>query len=133
MTRTDVFFDTNIFIYFATGDDTKADTSERILRGGGIVSIQVLNEFVNITRRKYGMPWTDVIKGLSSIRTICSVVPLTLETHERGLSVAQRYQLNIYDAMILAAAQLAGCTTLFSEDMHHGLVIDGLTVTDPFR
>ncbi len=133
MTRTDVFFDTNIFIYFATSDDTTADTSERTLRGGGIVSIQVLNEFVNVTRRKHGMPWTDVTKGLSSIRTICSVVPLTLETHERGLSVAQRYQLNVYDAMIIAAAQLAGCTTLYSEDMHHGLVVDGLTIIDPFR
>jgi len=50
-TRTDVFFDTNIFINFATSDDTKADTSERTLRIGGIVSIQVLNEFVNVTRR----------------------------------------------------------------------------------
>jgi len=79
------------------------------------------------------MPWTEVTKGLSSIRTICSVVPLTLETHERGVWIAQRYQLNIFDAMIVSAAQLAGCTTLYSEDMHHGLVIDGLTIADPFR
>lgn len=58
---------------------------------------------------------------------------LTIETHALGLGLCQRYQLSVYDAMIVAAAQLGGCTTLYSEDMHHGLVIDGLTITDPFR
>jgi predicted nucleic acid-binding protein len=98
MIRTDVFFETNILIYFATTDVSKSDTSERVMRSGGLVSVQVLNEFVNVTRRKYKMPWSDVYKGLESIRAICSVVSLTLETHQLGLTIAERYQLNIYDA-----------------------------------
>jgi predicted nucleic acid-binding protein len=47
--------------------------------------------------------------------------------------LAERYILNIYDAMIVAAAQLAGCTVLYSEDMHDGLVIDRLTIRNPYR
>jgi predicted nucleic acid-binding protein len=133
MTQTEAFFDTNILIYFATTKDAKADISEDVMRGGGVVSVQVLNEFVNVTRRKHRMPWLDVSTGLNGIRAICSVVPLTTETHDRGLTVAERYQLSIYDSMIVAAAQLAGCTTLYSEDMQHGLLIDGLRVVDPYR
>lgn len=133
MTATDAFFDTNVLICFATTDDAKSAVSERIMRGGGIVSVQVLNEFANVMRRKCQLPWSDVTTGLRSIRAICSVVPLTLATHELAIAISGRHQLNVYDAMIVAAAQLAGCTTLYSEDMHHGLVIDGVTITDPFR
>jgi predicted nucleic acid-binding protein len=133
MTKTDAFFDTNVLIYFATTEDAKSDLSERAMRGGGVVSVQVLNEFVNVTRRKYRMPWSDVTKGLMSIRAICTVAPLTLETHERAVSMSERYQLNIYDAMSVAAAQLAGCKTLYSEDIHHGLVIDSLKIVNPFK
>jgi predicted nucleic acid-binding protein len=133
MTKTEAFFDTNIMLYFATTKDAKADVSERVLRAGGVVSVQVLNEFVNVTRRKHRMAWPDVNTGLKSICAICTVVPVTLETHELGLSISERYQLSIYDSMIVAAAQLAGCTTLYSEDMQHGLVIDGLRIVDPYK
>jgi predicted nucleic acid-binding protein len=63
---------------------------------------------------------------------LCSVVPVTEETHVRGLVLAERYQLGLYDGMIVAAALLAGCTTLYSEDMHDGLVIDRLTICNPY-
>jgi predicted nucleic acid-binding protein len=61
-----------------------------------------------------------------------TVMPVTKSTHERGIVYAERYQLAIFDANIVAAAVLAGCTTLYSEDMHNGLVIDGLTIRNPF-
>jgi predicted nucleic acid-binding protein len=55
------------------------------------------------------------------------------DTHELGCKIARRYQLSIYDGMIAAAAQQAGCTTLYSEDMQHGLIIEkSLTVRNPF-
>ena len=60
------------------------------------------------------------------------MVPLTETTHELGLVLAERHVLNVYDGMIVAAAQLAGCETLYSEDMHDGLVIDQLTIRNPF-
>jgi predicted nucleic acid-binding protein len=66
------------------------------------------------------------------MRKLCAVVPVTEETHVLGLALAARYSLSLYDGMIVAAAQLAGCTVLYSEDMHDGLVIDRLTIRNPY-
>ena len=62
----------------------------------------------------------------------CAVAPLTVTTHELGLAIAERHQLNVYDGMIVAAAQQAGCDVLYSEDMHDGIVLDGVTIRNPY-
>jgi predicted nucleic acid-binding protein len=67
------------------------------------------------------MSWMEINDFLSLIRSLCSVEPLTIETHDMGKLIAERYKLNVYDGMIVAAAILAGSETLHSEDMHHGL------------
>jgi predicted nucleic acid-binding protein len=126
------FFDTNILLHEFSEDATKASLSEDVMRSGGVISVQVLNEFASAGRRKLGMSWTVIREILREYRENLTVVPLTLETHQRGLDLAERYQLNVYDGIIVAAAQLAGCTTLYSEDMHDGLVIDQLTIRNPY-
>jgi predicted nucleic acid-binding protein len=132
MSGTSVFFDTNVLLHEFSQDAAKASASENVIRGGGVISVQVLNEFANAGRRKLGWGWAVIREILGEYRTNFTVVPLTLETHERGLGLAERYQLNVYDGMIVAAAQLAGCKVLYSEDMHDGLVIDGLTIRNPY-
>jgi predicted nucleic acid-binding protein len=132
MSGTSAFFDTNVLVYEFSEDAAKAAVSEDVIRGGGVISVQVLNEFANAGRRKLGLSWAVIRDILGEYRTNLTVVPVTLETHERGLDLAERYQLNVYDGMIVAAAQMAGCRVLYSEDMHDGLVIDGLTIRNPF-
>jgi len=65
-------------------------------------------------------------------RQLYDVLPLTLATHERALDVAGRYGFSIYDALILAAAGEAECDALYSEDLQHGQVVDGVRVINPF-
>jgi predicted nucleic acid-binding protein len=132
MSASEAFFDTNVLLYFASVDLAKADRSAALLRAGGIVSVQVLNEFTAVARRKDAMPLSNVRTVLAAVRSTCSVVPLTIETHELGIALVERHRLNVYDAMIVAAALIAGCHTLYSEDMHDGLVIDGLTIRNPY-
>ena len=132
MSATSAFFDTNVLLYFASTNADKADRSDAVLRDGGVVSVQVLNEFAAVARRKYALPWPSIRAVLAAVRSTCNVVPLAIETHELGLALAERYGFNVYDGMIVAAAQLAGCTLLYSEDMHDGLVIDGLTIRNPY-
>jgi predicted nucleic acid-binding protein len=128
------FFDTNILVYLASGDPTKADQAEAAIAGGGAVSVQVLNEFANVARRKMQLSWTDTHAFLTTLRGLLTVHPVTVETHEIGLELAERYGFSIYDAMIAASALDAGCDTLWSEDMQHGLVLDGgLRIVNPFR
>ena len=128
------FFDTNVLVYIASGRTPKADRAERLARDGGTISVQVLNEIANVARRKMRLSWIETRAFVSLIRGLLPIEPITLETHQTGLALAERYRLSIYDAMIAASALLAECDRLWSEDMQHGMVIDGrLRVVDPFR
>jgi predicted nucleic acid-binding protein len=127
------FLDTNVLVYLASADARKADVAERLLAEGGTVSVQVLNELANVARRKMGLDWAETADLLSTVRAFVTVEPLTLQTHELGLALAERHGLSVYDAMIVAAGLIAGCDTLLSEDMQHGFVAAGqMTVVNPF-
>ncbi len=128
------FFDSNVLLYIASGDSDKADKAEKVLAQGGSISVQVLNEIANVARRKMRLGWSETHEFLSLVRGLLIVHPVTVETHEDGLALAERYGLSTYDAMIASAAMRAECETLWSEDMQHGMLLDGrLRVVDPFR
>ena len=128
------FFDTNVLVSMASGDPVKADRAEAIIGNGGIISVQVLNELTNVARRKMRLTWPDTIRFLSVLRDLLTVQPITIEIHETGLALAERYNLSTFDAMIVASALHADCDTLWSEDMQHGMDLDeGLRIVNPFR
>lgn len=134
MSETERFFDTNVLLYLLSADETKANLAEEELSAGGIVSVQVLNEFASVASRKLNMSIAEIREVLAGIRAVCKVVPISEQAHDLGLKVVERYGLSVYDAMIVAAALLAGCKTLLSEDMQNGQIVDGtLEVRNPFR
>jgi predicted nucleic acid-binding protein len=130
-----VFFDSNVLIYAMVSGDSRRERAQQLVEQGGTISVQVLNEFVSVARRKMRMPWEDVIEAMDAIRVLFpSPVPITLDTHEAALKIAQQYGFRIYDALIAAAALEAKCYTLYSEDLQDGQVIDKeLTIRNPFR
>ena len=128
------FFDTNVLVYLASGDTAKADRAEAVIAEGGSISVQVLGELANVARRKIQMSWDETHAFLDMLRGLLTVHPLTVEIHETGLRLAERYGFSIYDAMIAASALDAGCDTLWSEDMQHGMALEeGLRIVNPFR
>jgi predicted nucleic acid-binding protein len=128
------FFDTNVLLYMASADTLKAGRAERIVGRGGAISVQVLNEVAKVARRKMRLSWPDTHAFLSLLRSLLAVHPMTLETHETGLMLAERHDLSTWDAMIAAAALHAHCDRLWSEDMQDGMSLDGrLRVVNPFR
>ena len=128
------FFDTNILLYVASGDRAKAERAEQLIGDGGKVSAQVLNEIANVARRKMGLTWMETREFLSMIRGLLPVEAITVEIHETGLMLAERYHLSIYDAMIAASALEADCDILWSEDMQDGMVLDArLRIVNPFQ
>ena len=128
----DAFIDSNVVIYLLGNDLEKANRAESLIQTGAICSVQVLNEFAALASRKLRMSWREVREVLSQIRAVCTVVPVTIETHEQALRIAERYGLSIYDALIVSAALLAGCKTLHSEDMQDGQIIERrLTISNP--
>lgn len=127
------FIDSNVLLYLLSADPAKANRAEEVMRAGGVINVQVLNEIANVMRRKLSMSWREIDDVLALIRAICPAEPLTVGIHDHGRLVAERYGLNVYDAMIVAAALIRGCKTLYSEDMQDGLLIDSqLRIRNPF-
>lgn len=126
------FADTNVVLYLLD-DGSKADRAEEILGQGPRISVQVLNEALVNCRRKTDLSWEETGAFLAGVQSLCTVEDLTLQTHEVGRALAERYKFSVYDAMIVAAALIAGCTTLWSEDMHDTLLVeDQLRIVNPF-
>jgi predicted nucleic acid-binding protein len=126
------FFDTNVLLYLQSADAAKADRAEELIAGGGVISVQVLNEFATVAARKLEMTLAEIGEVLSVVRTLCTVEPLTIATHELALDLVGRFHLSLYDALIVASASLADCTVLYSEDMQDGQTIAGVTIRNPF-
>ena len=128
------FFDTNVLIYALAKGDPRSKIAEELLAKGGTVGIQVLNEFVAVATRKLGMPWAEILEVLDVLRILFPhPVPVTVDTHDMALRIFERYGYGIYDALVIAAALQARATTLYSEDMRDGQVIDGLAIRNPFK
>jgi predicted nucleic acid-binding protein len=106
-----------------------------LIAEGGTVSVQVLNEFAAVVRRKIKMPWDEVRFAIENIKSLCpNPLPITVQTHQEALAIAEKYGYRIYDALVVASALEARCTILYSEDMQDGLVIlEQLTIRNPFR
>ncbi len=134
------FIDTNVLIYWVD-DSARADTVEQLLAGESVISVQVLNEFANVLRKKRAMPLADIRFLSNTLINSCEVYDLSVRTHQSALALMGRYRLSLYDANIVAAAGLSNCAVLYSEDMQDGLNIklpepggaSALSIRNPFR
>jgi predicted nucleic acid-binding protein len=91
------------------------------------------NEFVSVGSRKLGMTYAEIREYLVTIRAVCDVRPLTVETHLMGLDIAERYGFSFYDSLIVSVALLSDGTTLYSEDMQPGQKIENrMVIANPF-
>ena len=127
------FLDSNIVLYLLSGNAAKAERVQALLEAGAVISVQVLNEVTSVCLRKLKMPWQEVDALLLAVKAACEVLPLTVGSHEKAIELAKRFQLSFYDANIVACALLSGTPVLLSEDMHSGLLIDGLLIQSPFK
>jgi predicted nucleic acid-binding protein len=134
------FIDTNVLIYWVDGSP-RADTVEALLAGDSVISVQVLNEFANVLRKKRAMPLADIQSLSSLLIDTCEVYDLSVRTHQTALALMARYSFSLYDANIVAAAGLSGCAILYSENMQDGLNIQcpdaagsfTLSIQNPFK
>ena len=126
------FFDTNILVY-AQQPGVKGDRARALFAGGGKLSVQVLNEFTAVSRRKQAKEWHEITEAISDVLTLVDPpLALTLDLHKSARLLSEEHQLSVYDALIVAAAIEAECDTLFTEDLQHGRKFGDLTIVNPF-
>lgn len=125
------FFDSNVLLYLLE-ESPKAAQSVELVKRGGTISVQVLNEFVEVARRKFKLSLEEIEEALDPIKNSCDVVDVSRAVHELAFEIARRTNIGIFDCNIVAAAELAGCDVLYTEDFNHGQRIGGVTIRNPF-
>ncbi len=135
-----IFFDTNISLYcFDTREPRKQERAKDLLAYGassglGIVSYQVLQEFCNVASnvRRMTLPTDNIMAFISHFLEPMNRVPASTELLAQALQIKQDTSYGFYDSLILAAAQQAGCTTVYSEDMQHQQTVGSVRIVNPF-
>src|SRR5689334_20688691 len=108
----DAFLDTNVLIYAIAQDDARTAQARALLQRGGTISVQVLNEFANVAHRKLKRGWPDIVEALAALRVLFpDPQTISLATHRAAVSIAERYGFAFYDALIVASALEAGCSS----------------------
>ena len=127
-----VFADSNILIYLLGGNGKKS-VAEKIVSMQPIISTQVINENINVSGKKLKISLPDIEKHIEELIKTCTVKNITLKTIESAIIILKKYHYHYYDCLIIASALENKCSTLYSEDMQHGQVIENkLTIINPF-
>ena len=126
------FIDTNILIH-AQSAGAKSEVARQTILAGGVISVQVLNEFAAVLRRKFGFEWEVIAEAIADVRTVLEHVrPIDVLIHTEAVSLAHTHRFSFHDSLIIASALEAGCDTLLTEDLQTGRRIAGLTIVNPF-
>lgn len=134
------FLDSNVVIYSLDASDAPKQTTalalvrRAVATGEGCISSQVVAEVLNVLTRLGAAQLGpgDALKYLRDVLEPLHQVRPTPELFEDALRVRDRYGISFYDSMIIAAARLADCSVLYSEDLQHEQVFNGLRVINPF-
>jgi predicted nucleic acid-binding protein len=127
------FLDSNIVLYALGDDDAKRIQASALLAAEPHISTQVVNECSHVLRRKLQWSPAKVAAELSVILSLVKLEEVRMDEIRSAWMLAERYGFGHYDSLIIASALAAGCATLYTEDLHHGQVIEGrLTLVNPF-
>jgi len=133
-----IFLDTNIIIYsYSVDEKDKQEVAINIIDKYDdkvIISKQVINELTNILLKKFKLPSNDIENVLLELDTVFYIADFNLATQIKAVRLKDNYNLQFYDALIIATALENRCTILYSEDMQDGLIIDErLKIINPFK
>jgi predicted nucleic acid-binding protein len=135
------FLDTNVFVYsFDDRQPSKKERSSALIQqalqtGLGIISTQVIQEFLNVATQKFAVPikLEDAKAYLRSVMNpLCQVYP-DLVLYETCLQLQAETKYSFYDALIITSALQSGCDILFSEDLQDGQEVYGVKIVNPYN
>jgi len=133
------FLDTNILVYaYDQHDPHKQKKAQELITDGIesenlVLSVQVLGEFFNVVTRRIPHPLTtDEAREIVSAISILPVQEIDLVMVNRAIDTRNLYPITYWDALIIAAAERAGCTSILTEDLNDGQTYHEILVRNPF-
>ncbi|HHS12301.1 MAG TPA: PIN domain-containing protein [bacterium] len=134
------FIDTNILVYSFDNDNVhKKDISLKLIsdaltQSKGIISYQVIQEFLNVAIKKFKVPLNieDSRKYLTVVLEPLCEVYSSIALYHRALEIVERWQLSFFDSLIISAALQSECEIIYTEDLQHGQKIFDLEIVNPF-
>ena len=130
-----IFLDSNIFLYaFSSKDLTKQKIASSLVLKPLTISTQVINEVSNNLLKKLKFSNDDIAEFIEDCYIRYSIIDFTKNIFIQASALRKKYHFSYYDSLIVSSALLSHCTTLYSEDMHDGLVVEKqLTIINPFK
>lgn len=127
------FIDSNVLLYLTDDTSSKNKKAKELLAGKPVISVQVIFECLNVCLKKLKLSKETSINFAKYLFRTCIVAGEEKETGIFAIELFSKFSLQSYDAKIVATALYTGCSSLYSEDMQHGLIIDNrLTIINPF-
>lgn len=128
------FLDTNVLIYILSDDKPKRETAISLIKNNPFISIQVINEFCNVCKKKMGFSYSEIQTIILQLLPQIHLTQLNKLTILKALDIGERYKYSYYDSLILASAIEANCNIVYSEDFqHHQKINNCLLVVNPFK
>ena len=129
-----VFLDSNVILYAFGGERTRKEVVKNLIRERPLLSVQVINEVINVLIKKFNFPIHEVKEVFDFLKANTEIILVNLHIIKLALIVKERYRFSYWDSLIVASALESGCSILFTEDMQHSQVIeDVLTIKNPFN
>ena len=131
---TKIALDTNILIYlYDDSDERKRNISESLILDRPIIGSQVISEFLNVTKRLLKLPKNELMDKANKLFRVCEIVSMNQMTITKAKDLIIKYDFQLFDSLIVASALQANCTILYSEDLHHNLLVENqLRIINPF-
>ena len=132
------FIDTNVIIYANDSRDRKKqaialDLIKRLMSDGtGVISTQILQEYAHVAITKLGQDHSVVMRQITLLGNL-ETVAITADTVKRSIELQKIYQINFWDAGIIAAAEIASCDSIMTEDLNPGQMYSGIRAVNPFN
>ncbi|MCF0053223.1 PIN domain-containing protein [Dyadobacter sp. LJ53] len=129
-----IALDTNVLIYlYDLSDEKKRRISESLLAVKPAISVQVISEYLNVTKRLQKLPKLEVLEKCISLLAFCDIIPINIRTMDKASFLLSKYDFQLFDSIIVASALEANCSILYSEDLQHNQLIENkLTIVNPF-
>ena len=131
---TKIALDTNILIYlYDDSDERKRNISESLILDRPIIGSQVISEFLNVTKRLLKLPKNELMDKANKLFRVCEIVSMNQMTITKAKDLIIKYDFQLFDSLIVASALQSNCTVLYSEDLHHNLLVENqLRIINPF-